>query len=145
MAYRENDLAHILVFGHVAVGFAGLFDGELAVDGGLERAVHEVLPESQLEVRGDFDLFGSVHGYGMAKRVHDCIGRSLAALPLLPLLSRAVTAVFATTHQWTAIATTSSTGNRHRSKRDGGGGGVVGGGAVIRGTMQTRRAGEREW
>jgi hypothetical protein len=29
---------------------------------------------------GDFDLFGSVHGYGMAKRVHDCIGRSLAAL-----------------------------------------------------------------
>jgi hypothetical protein len=29
---------------------------------------------------GDFDLFGSVHGYGMAKRVHDCIGRSLSAL-----------------------------------------------------------------
>lgn len=29
---------------------------------------------------GDFDLFGSVHGYGMAKRVHDCIGRSLATL-----------------------------------------------------------------
>ena len=28
---------------------------------------------------GDFDLFGSVHGYGMAKRVHDCIGRSLSA------------------------------------------------------------------
>lgn len=29
---------------------------------------------------GDFDLFGSVHGYGMAKRVHDCIGRALSAL-----------------------------------------------------------------
>lgn len=29
---------------------------------------------------GDFDLFGSAHGYGMAKRVHDCIGRSLSAL-----------------------------------------------------------------
>lgn len=29
---------------------------------------------------GDFDLFGSVHGYGMAKRVHDCIGRALAAM-----------------------------------------------------------------
>lgn len=29
---------------------------------------------------GDFDLFGSAHGYGMAKRVHDCIGRSLAAM-----------------------------------------------------------------
>lgn len=29
---------------------------------------------------GDFDLFGSVHGYGMAKRVHDCIGRSLATM-----------------------------------------------------------------
>jgi hypothetical protein len=29
---------------------------------------------------GDFDLFGSVHGYGMARRVHDCIGRSLAAM-----------------------------------------------------------------
>jgi hypothetical protein len=27
---------------------------------------------------GDFDLFGSVHGYGMARRVHNCIGRSLA-------------------------------------------------------------------
>ncbi len=27
---------------------------------------------------GDFDLFGSAHGYGMAKRVHDCIGRSLS-------------------------------------------------------------------
>ena len=29
---------------------------------------------------GDFDLFGSVHGYGMAKRVHDCIGRALSAM-----------------------------------------------------------------
>lgn len=29
---------------------------------------------------GDFDLFGSAHGYGMAKRVHDCVGRSLSAL-----------------------------------------------------------------
>jgi hypothetical protein len=29
---------------------------------------------------GDFDLFGSAHGYGMAKRVHDCIGRSLSVL-----------------------------------------------------------------
>lgn len=29
---------------------------------------------------GDFDLFGSAHGYGMAKRVHDCIGRALSAL-----------------------------------------------------------------
>ncbi len=29
---------------------------------------------------GDFDLFGSAHGYGMAKRVHDCIGRSLSAM-----------------------------------------------------------------
>lgn len=29
---------------------------------------------------GDFDLFGPVHGYGMAKRVHDCIGRALSAL-----------------------------------------------------------------
>lgn len=29
---------------------------------------------------GDFDLFGSVHGYAMAKRVHDCIGRSLATM-----------------------------------------------------------------
>ena len=29
---------------------------------------------------GDFDLFGSVHGNGMAKRVHDCIGRALSAM-----------------------------------------------------------------
>lgn len=29
---------------------------------------------------GDFDLFGTVHGYGMAKRVHDCIGRSLSTM-----------------------------------------------------------------
>jgi hypothetical protein len=29
---------------------------------------------------GNFDLFGSVHGYGMAKRVHDCIGRALSAM-----------------------------------------------------------------
>ena len=29
---------------------------------------------------GDFDLFGSVHGYGMAKRVHDCIGRALSEM-----------------------------------------------------------------
>lgn len=29
---------------------------------------------------GDFDLFGPVHGYGMAKKVHDCIGRSLSVL-----------------------------------------------------------------
>lgn len=29
---------------------------------------------------GDFDLFGPAHGFGMAKRVHDCIGRSLSAL-----------------------------------------------------------------
>lgn len=29
---------------------------------------------------GAFDLFGSVRGYGMARRVHDCIGRSLAAM-----------------------------------------------------------------
>ncbi|CAN5184966.1 SGNH/GDSL hydrolase family protein [soil metagenome] len=29
---------------------------------------------------GDFDLFGSAHGYGMAKRVHDCIGRSLSTM-----------------------------------------------------------------
>ncbi len=27
---------------------------------------------------GDFDLLGSVHGYAMAKRVHDCIGRALS-------------------------------------------------------------------
>ena len=29
---------------------------------------------------GDFDLFGPVHGFGMAKRVHDCIGRALSKL-----------------------------------------------------------------
>jgi hypothetical protein len=29
---------------------------------------------------GDFDLFGPVHGFGMARRVHDCIGRSLATM-----------------------------------------------------------------
>lgn len=29
---------------------------------------------------GDFDLFGPVHGFGMAKRVHDCIGRSLSVM-----------------------------------------------------------------
>jgi hypothetical protein len=29
---------------------------------------------------GDFDLFGSVHGFAMARRVHDCIGRALAKL-----------------------------------------------------------------
>lgn len=29
---------------------------------------------------GDFDLFGAAHGLGMAKRVHDCIGRSLATM-----------------------------------------------------------------
>jgi hypothetical protein len=27
---------------------------------------------------GDFDLFGPVHGFGMARRVHDCIGRALS-------------------------------------------------------------------
>ncbi|MEW6767129.1 MAG: SGNH/GDSL hydrolase family protein [Pseudomonadota bacterium] len=27
---------------------------------------------------GDFDLLGAVHGYAMAKRVHDCIGRALS-------------------------------------------------------------------
>ena len=29
---------------------------------------------------GDFDLFGPVHGLGLAKRVHDCLGRALAKL-----------------------------------------------------------------
>lgn len=29
---------------------------------------------------GDFDLFGTAHGFDMAKRVHDCIGRALAKL-----------------------------------------------------------------
>jgi len=29
---------------------------------------------------GDFDLFGTAHGLGMAKRVHDCIGRALSKL-----------------------------------------------------------------
>ena len=29
---------------------------------------------------GDFDLFGPAHGFGMAKRVHDCIGRALSNL-----------------------------------------------------------------
>lgn len=29
---------------------------------------------------GDFDLFGPTHGYGMAKQVHDCIGRALSSL-----------------------------------------------------------------
>ncbi len=29
---------------------------------------------------GDFDLFGATHGLGMAKRVHDCIGRALSKL-----------------------------------------------------------------
>lgn len=29
---------------------------------------------------GDFDLFGPAHGFGMAKRVHDCIGRALSKL-----------------------------------------------------------------
>ncbi|MEH2511114.1 lysophospholipase L1-like esterase [Nitrobacteraceae bacterium AZCC 1564] len=29
---------------------------------------------------GDFDLFGPAHGFGMARRVHDCIGRSLATM-----------------------------------------------------------------
>jgi len=29
---------------------------------------------------GDFDLFGPVHGLAIAKRVHDCIGRSLATM-----------------------------------------------------------------
>ncbi len=27
---------------------------------------------------GDFDLFGTVHGYAMAKRVHNCVARSLS-------------------------------------------------------------------
>lgn len=27
---------------------------------------------------GDFDLLGAVHGYAMAKRVHDCVGRALS-------------------------------------------------------------------
>jgi lysophospholipase L1-like esterase len=31
---------------------------------------------------GDFDLFGQTHGFGMARRVHDCIGRSLATMIL---------------------------------------------------------------
>jgi len=29
--------------------------------------------------QGDFDLFGAHHGLDMAKRVHDCLGRALAA------------------------------------------------------------------
>lgn len=29
---------------------------------------------------GDFDLFGPVHGLAIAKRVHDCIGRSLSTM-----------------------------------------------------------------
>lgn len=29
---------------------------------------------------GNFDLYGAFHGLGMAKRVHDCIGRALSAL-----------------------------------------------------------------
>lgn len=29
---------------------------------------------------GDFDLLGVTHGLGMAKRVHDCLGRSLSTL-----------------------------------------------------------------
>lgn len=29
---------------------------------------------------GDFDLLGATHGLGMAKRVHDCLGRSLSTL-----------------------------------------------------------------
>ncbi|MES2752673.1 MAG: SGNH/GDSL hydrolase family protein [Pseudomonadota bacterium] len=29
---------------------------------------------------GDFDLFGPVHGFAMAKQVHDCIGRSLSTM-----------------------------------------------------------------
>lgn len=29
---------------------------------------------------GDFDLFGPAHGFSMAKRVHDCIGRALSNL-----------------------------------------------------------------
>ena len=29
---------------------------------------------------GDFDLFGPAHGFGMAKRVRDCIGRSLSTM-----------------------------------------------------------------
>lgn len=29
---------------------------------------------------GNFDLFSTTHGYAMAKRVHDCIGRALAAM-----------------------------------------------------------------
>lgn len=29
---------------------------------------------------GNFDLYGAFHGLGMAKRVHDCIGRVLSAL-----------------------------------------------------------------
>jgi lysophospholipase L1-like esterase len=28
--------------------------------------------------QGDFDLFSAVHGPGLAKRVHDCLGRALA-------------------------------------------------------------------
>lgn len=31
---------------------------------------------------GDFDLLGAVHGYAMAKRVHDCVGRALATFVL---------------------------------------------------------------
>lgn len=29
---------------------------------------------------GNFDLYGAFHGLGMAKRVHDCIGRALSAV-----------------------------------------------------------------
>jgi hypothetical protein len=29
---------------------------------------------------GEFDLFGAFHGLGLAKRVHDCIGRALAEM-----------------------------------------------------------------
>lgn len=31
---------------------------------------------------GDFDLFGAFHGLGLARRVHDCIGRALADMVL---------------------------------------------------------------
>ncbi|TAK48553.1 MAG: SGNH/GDSL hydrolase family protein [Xanthobacteraceae bacterium] len=31
---------------------------------------------------GDFDLFGASHGLGLAKQVHDCIGRALADMVL---------------------------------------------------------------
>jgi hypothetical protein len=33
----------------------------------------------QWNERGDFDLFSAHHGPELAKRVHDCLGKALAA------------------------------------------------------------------